>query len=108
MSIPLPASLLPMFGHDAAPSPGLRGQARMAPTDRLDPELYARGSRDCRRATVLLLLYPWQQALYAVLIVRPRHLPDHPGQVALPGGMKDEEETVEQTRAARGGGGGGY
>ena len=79
------------------PLPGLRGQARMAPTDRLDPELYARGSRDCRRAAVLLLLYPWPGDLYAVLIVRPSHLPDHPGQVALPGGMKDEEETVEQT-----------
>lgn len=79
------------------PLPGPRGQMRMAPVDRLDPELYARGSRDCRRAAVLMLLYPWQGALYTALIVRPHHLPDHPGQVALPGGMKDEEETVEQT-----------
>jgi 8-oxo-dGTP pyrophosphatase MutT (NUDIX family) len=79
------------------PLPGLRGQARMAPADRLDPELYARGSRDCRRAAVLLLVYPWQGDVYTVLTVRPRHLPDHPGQVSLPGGAKDEGETVEQT-----------
>ncbi len=79
------------------PLPGLRGQARMAPTDRLDPDLYVRGSRDCRRAAVLLLVYPWQGELYTALTVRPRHLPDHPGQVSLPGGARDEGETVEQT-----------
>lgn len=69
----------------------------MRPRDRLDPELYERGSRDCRRAAVLFLLYPWQGELYTLLTVRPDDLPNHPGQVAFPGGSRDENETVEET-----------
>ncbi len=79
------------------PRPGLRGQARMAPLRRLDPDLYERGSRDCRRAAVLLLLYPHNDELHLLLTVRPNDLSDHPGQVAFPGGSKDENESVEDT-----------
>ena len=81
----------------AGPKPGLRGQARMAPRERVDPALYERGSQDCRRAAVLLLLYPQHGELHTLLTVRPEHLPDHPGQVAFPGGAKDEDESVEET-----------
>ncbi|MCO6450919.1 MAG: CoA pyrophosphatase [Caldilineales bacterium] len=82
----------------ALPLPGLRGQARMIPANRMDPDLYAKGSVDCRRAAVLFLLYPHRGELHTLLTVRPDHLPDHPGQVAFPGGGQDDErETVEQT-----------
>ena len=82
----------------AGPRPGLRGQALMSPRDRLDPDLYARGSLDCRRAAVLLLLYPHQGELHLLLTVRPDTLPNHPGQVAFPGGSRDDErETVAET-----------
>ena len=79
------------------PLPGLSGQLRMAPSHRLDPELYAQGSKDCRRAAVLFLLYPNQGELYTLLTVRLQTLPDHPGQVAFPGGARDERESVLQT-----------
>lgn len=81
----------------AQPLPGLRGQALMAPAQRLDPELYANGSRDCRRAAVLFLLYPFQGELHTLLTVRPDTLPHHPGQVAFPGGSRDEDESVLET-----------
>lgn len=79
------------------PLPGPDAQRQMAPSHRPDPEFYAIGSRDCRRAAVLLLLYPRQNELYTVLTVRPRDLPDHPGQVAFPGGARHGKETVVQT-----------
>ncbi|NOX61318.1 MAG: CoA pyrophosphatase [Chloroflexi bacterium] len=80
------------------PLPGLRGQVWMAPSHRpTDPDYYARGARNCRRAAVLFLLFPVEGELHTVLTVRPKHLPDHPGQVAFPGGAKDGDESVEQT-----------
>lgn len=79
------------------PLPGPEAQRRMAPSHRPPPELYASNSRDCRRAAVLLLLYPHQGELFTVLTARRRDLPDHPGQVSLPGGARHGRETVEQT-----------
>lgn len=79
------------------PLPGPEGQRRMAPSHRPPPELYTNHSRGCRRAAVLLLLYPHQGELYTVLTARRRDLPDHPGQVSLPGGARQGRETVEQT-----------
>ena len=84
------------------PLPGYRGQTRMMPDYRRDPDLYARASADCRRAAVLLLLYPHHGELHMLLTVRPRHLPDHPGQVAFPGGARDGDETVAQTALREG------
>ncbi len=80
------------------PRPGLRGQQLMAPGYRpLDPKTYEEGSKTCRRAAVLLLLYPRGNHLYTVLTKRRHDLPDHPGQIALPGGSRDGQETVAQT-----------
>jgi 8-oxo-dGTP pyrophosphatase MutT (NUDIX family) len=80
------------------PRPGLKAQALMASRERLDPELYEKGSRDCRRAAVLLLLYPYRGELYLVLTARRDDLPAHPGQVSFPGGSRDDErESVVDT-----------
>lgn len=79
------------------PLPGAEGQRRMAPSHRPPPEHYHSHSRGCRRAAVLLLLYPHEGELYTVLTARRRDLPDHPGQVSLPGGARQGRETVEQT-----------
>ena len=70
----------------------------MAPEYRpLDQKSYDEGSKTCRRAAVLLLLYPRDGQLYTVLTERRHDLPDHPGQIAFPGGSRDGEETVAQT-----------
>lgn len=87
----------------ARPRPGLRAQALMSPKDRLDPELYRKGSLDCRRAAVLFLLYPHRDELYTLLTVRPETMPNHPGQVAFPGGSRDDErESVLETALREG------
>ncbi len=78
--------------------PGLRGQKLMAPGYRLlDPKVYKEGSKTCRRAAVLLLLYPIDGHLYVVLTERHHNLPQHPGQISMPGGSRDGDETVTQT-----------
>ncbi len=80
------------------PLPGLRGQQIMAPDFRpLDPESYEEGSKTCRRAAVLLLIYPVDGHLYTVLTERRHDLTAHPGQISMPGGSRDGNETVTQT-----------
>ncbi len=87
----------------ARPRPGLRAQALMSPRDRIDPELYRKGSLDCRRAAVLFLLYPRLGELHTLLTVRPETMPNHPGQVAFPGGSRDDErESVLETALREG------
>jgi len=53
---------------------------------------YARSPADARRAAVLVLLYPHQDQWHIPLTLRPAHLPDHGGQVSLPGGAIEQAE----------------
>lgn len=52
---------------------------------------------DARPAAVMVLLYPHRGDWHLPLTLRPAHLPDHPGQVSLPGGAI---EPGEQSRRA--------
>lgn len=76
------------------PLPGLPAQAIMAPRPR-------RGWKPpfvpdtARPAAAIVLLYPLDGHPALVLTVRTSTLPDHAGQVSLPGGRVDEGETVE-------------
>jgi len=49
-----------------------------------------------RQAAVLVLLYPRAGAWHVPLMLRPLHMPDHAGQVSLPGGMIEVGETSQQ------------
>ena len=49
--------------------------------------------RDARPAAVLALLYPHEGRWHLPLTLRPSHLPDHAGQVSLPGGAIEPGET---------------
>ncbi len=51
---------------------------------------------DARQAGVLVLLYPHQGTWHLPLTLRPDHLPDHPGQISLPGGALMPGETAGQ------------
>lgn len=53
-------------------------------------------SPSARQAAVLILLEPRGGAWSIPLTVRPDHLPDHPGQISLPGGRVENEETHRQ------------
>ncbi len=48
---------------------------------------------DARPAAVLALLYPHHGRWHVPLTLRPSHLPDHGGQVSLPGGAIEPGET---------------
>ncbi len=47
-----------------------------------------------REAAVVAVLYRRERALYMPFVVRRADLPNHPGQVGLPGGQVEEGETA--------------
>jgi len=52
---------------------------------------------DARRAAVLLALHPTEAGWSVPATVRPETMKAHAGQVSLPGGMVEADETVSQT-----------
>jgi 8-oxo-dGTP pyrophosphatase MutT (NUDIX family) len=48
---------------------------------------------DARAAAVLILLYPHEDRWHIPLTLRPAHLPDHAGQISLPGGAIEAGES---------------
>jgi 8-oxo-dGTP pyrophosphatase MutT (NUDIX family) len=76
------------------PLPGLAAQLRMAPSPRVgwDPE---RPPPNLRDAAALVLVYPFNQVPHVLLTVRGAGLRKHTGQVSLPGGSVDEDESIE-------------
>ena len=77
------------------PLPGWTAQARF------QPELSFGRHRGpaptgARPAAVLVLLYPHRDAWHLPLMLRPLHMPDHGGQVSLPGGMIEPGESSRQ------------
>lgn len=77
------------------PLPGIRAQVTMAPRPR--PRRPSREDPP-RRAGVLVLLFPVQEALHIVLTVRTGDLDHHAGQVSLPGGGWEARDVdLEQT-----------
>jgi 8-oxo-dGTP pyrophosphatase MutT (NUDIX family) len=78
------------------PLPGLDAQRLMAPVPRTGwrpAELPAQA----RRAAALALLYPWNGEAHLALTLRSAHLPNHGGQVSLPGGAVEPDESIEAT-----------
>jgi 8-oxo-dGTP pyrophosphatase MutT (NUDIX family) len=76
--------------------PGLDAQRLMAPVPRVGwrpADLPA----DARLAAALLLLYEEHGVTTLALTVRASHLPQHAGQVCLPGGAQEPGEPLEDT-----------
>jgi len=81
----------------ARPKPGLEAQARMAPPYRRDQIAEALNPpKDCRQAGVLILLYPQNGQLYFPLTRRPDSVEFHKGQISLPGGSRENTESLRQ------------
>jgi 8-oxo-dGTP pyrophosphatase MutT (NUDIX family) len=74
--------------------PGPDGQIRMSPRPRFGWRP-GRIPDDARPGGVLLLLYPVGGAPHIVLTVRDPNLPQHAGQVSLPGGAAEPGESIE-------------
>jgi 8-oxo-dGTP pyrophosphatase MutT (NUDIX family) len=72
----------------------LAAQRRMAPQSRP----FASNGSKSRLAGVLALLYPGAgERLHFVLIRRTEYPGVHSGQIGLPGGQREGEETLQQT-----------
>jgi 8-oxo-dGTP pyrophosphatase MutT (NUDIX family) len=81
------------------PLPGLPVQMGMSPQPRPGTERILDPFLDCRRAAVLVLLYPCNGEMCLVLTRRTEALETHKGQISLPGGAMDPGE--DASRAAR-------
>lgn len=78
----------------AGPLPGPEGQASLSPRPRFG---WRPGQvpRDCRHGGVLLLLYPISGVPHFILTVRNAGLLHHSGQVSLPGGAVEPQESFD-------------
>lgn len=77
------------------PLPGAQAQVLLAPRPRTGWQP-GRFPVDCRPGAGLLLLYPIDGEAHLVLTVREDALPQHAGQVSLPGGAVEDEETIAE------------
>jgi len=76
----------------AADLPGWQAQSQMAPAHRMQPETWAQYYKDARLGAVLILFYPHNDAVHTVLIQRPTYEGVHSGQIAFPGGKKEDDD----------------
>jgi 8-oxo-dGTP pyrophosphatase MutT (NUDIX family) len=87
----------------AGPLPGIEGQIKMAPQLRADQVNRWETPDNYREASVLLLLYPhttngWSgPELHVVLTRRPEYPGAHSGQISLPGGRREGDESLQTT-----------
>jgi 8-oxo-dGTP pyrophosphatase MutT (NUDIX family) len=81
----------------ALPRPGRPAHVRMSPRPRpgdiypLPPEIRP------KEAGVLILLFPGKDDLHFFLTKRTDTVETHKGQISLPGGSQEEDETLEET-----------
>lgn len=84
------------------PLPGEAAQRQMAPAAIHNGPNRWEVPEDCRKAGVLILLYPHatlspQTELHLVLIRRPDYAGVHSGQISLPGGRREPGESLQVT-----------
>ena len=74
-----------------SPLPGPMVGSRFETHPRLERH-YDSAPPGARQAAVLVLFYPRQRRWHIPLTERPAHLPDHAGQISLPGGAIEPGE----------------
>jgi 8-oxo-dGTP pyrophosphatase MutT (NUDIX family) len=77
------------------PRPGLAAQALMWPRRPAGMEPLSAGAQ-CRDAAVLVLVYPIGFTLHLVLTRRTETVQNHKGQISLPGGAREGQESLVQ------------
>ena len=88
----LPARLAQWLQNE--PLPGRAGQSRFA-SELAYGRQYGPPAIGARQAAVVVLLYWTHGHWHLPLTVRPRHLPDHAGQVSFAGGLVEHGEDIE-------------
>jgi 8-oxo-dGTP pyrophosphatase MutT (NUDIX family) len=66
--------------------PGINSQLVMAPVHRINDIRSGLKSKDSVRSSVLILLYPNEEKIKTVVMLRPAYDGVHSGQISLPGG----------------------
>lgn len=95
MAVPPFEELIAVVARGLARLPGAAAQDRMAPAPRPGGKRPWVSGR-ARPAAALLLLFPTDGASASLLLTkRSQALPQHPGQVSLPGGAVDAGESIE-------------
>ncbi|MFC2161537.1 NUDIX hydrolase [Acidobacteriota bacterium] len=79
------------------PLPGLAAQLNMVPDPRPGNKVYTEVLESCKKAGVLVLLYPKGSRVFVVLTKRTDFLELHQAQISFPGGRQEKGETIEQT-----------
>ena len=74
------------------PLPSQEAHGAMSPPERAVNHTYFKPNEKTRLSAVLIAFYPKENSLYFPLIVRPDNSGVHSGQVALPGGRKDDTD----------------
>src|SRR5512136_3493432 len=80
-----------------APLPGIPAQLSMVPEPRPGHKAYFEVENTCRKAGVLILLYPKAGRLRVLLTRRTERVNHHRGQISLPGGEQHPGESIEAT-----------
>ena len=83
------------------PLPGLEAQLRLAHPDRIKNVRELKIPDNARISSVLVLLYPGDAEVHFPLIVRPDYPGVHSGQVGLPGGKQEPEDSSLSATALR-------
>lgn len=84
------------------PLPGLASQLKMAPVTRaLELEVLRDKIHAARKSAVLILLFPEDGHLKTILIKRSEYKGFHSGQMAFPGGKREESDINYQATALR-------
>ncbi|MDA0874632.1 MAG: CoA pyrophosphatase [Bacteroidetes bacterium] len=96
-SIRFPAFADLLTSRLSQPLPGQVAQFQMAPLARRQPAMAAVEAKSCREAGVLALFYPDADARPHLLLTRrPEAMNKHAGQIAFPGGRREEHESLEE------------
>lgn len=74
------------------PLPGSASQDAMSSRARLPLQAYLDKHPDYRTSAVMMLLFPLEGSVHTMIIKRPSYDGIHSGQLALPGGKKEQEE----------------
>jgi 8-oxo-dGTP pyrophosphatase MutT (NUDIX family) len=79
------------------PLPGINAHMQMAPQPRTGQNRAVSMPAGCRQGAVLILLYSHDGRLYLVLTRRSDRVGSHKGQISLPGGAQESDESLVRT-----------
>jgi len=81
--------------------PGIEAHVRLAPEIRLNDIKTGITPDHAMESAVLIILYPFNQRLYTVVILRNEYDGAHSGQISLPGGKKEKSDVDFKHTALR-------